>query len=165
VFATAVVGFASSISQAIWFGEALRMERAALYLRGREQELKIWLRSSPGESRPSPLSWETFRGVEPQDKSAPWVPKSKVSIMAAVSLYGIMWLAGTGLLAETTLFHASKLGDSEHALAYVFLGGSVASYVVVTAYILVVGRSVFLSSSEGAKLEAIVWSDQPRPVP
>jgi hypothetical protein len=159
VFATAIVGFASSMSQAIWFGEALRMERAALYLRGREHELKLWLKSSSGEPQPqpSPLAWETFRGAKPQDEAAPWVPKSKVSIMAAVSLYGIMWLAGTGLLAETTLFHASKLGGSEHALAYVLLGGSLASYVVITVYVLVVGRRVFLSSSEGAKLEAIVW--------
>ncbi|HEX5924187.1 MAG TPA: hypothetical protein VFY45_10170 [Baekduia sp.] len=163
---TAVVAFASSLSQAIWFGEALRMERAALYLRGREQQLRMWLQPSSNESSswPAVLAWETFRATRPDKQhgdrvaAMPRVVNSAVSIVAAICLYGVMWLAGIGLLAEATFSHASKLDGTEHTIAYWLFGGAAVTYLVITGYLVRHAVSVYRSSHQGANLDAIVWS-------
>ena len=78
----------STLSQAIWFGEVMRMERAALYLRGLEKALVEGFRGDKGFP---PLMWESWRGHYPKDRSESlWISKAVPLILASFALYGLM---------------------------------------------------------------------------
>lgn len=111
-----VIVAAATFSQAIWFGEVMRMERAALYLRG--FELALSDEFTDASSLP-PLLWERWRGYvkkthDPDSGPAPlWVAKAAPSIIGSFALYGLISVAGLAILvvaaADTTIPHHDRI--------------------------------------------------------
>jgi hypothetical protein len=87
VFAAGLVAISS---HAIWFGEVMRMERAALFLRGLEAAVSK-LTQDQGEV--PPLSWETWRGSPAKEDGDPWVAPAAVLILACFCLYLVLTAA------------------------------------------------------------------------
>lgn len=131
-----VIVAASTFSQAIWFGEVMRMERAALYLRGFELALSDQL--TDASSLP-PLLWERWRGYvkrhhDPDSGPAPlWVAKAAPSIIGSFALYGLISVAGLAILvvaaADTTIPHHDRM------FAIVMVIVAAALYFGATAYL------------------------------
>ncbi len=129
----AIAGLAVAIatfSQAIWFGEVMRMERAALFLRGLERAVSRG--PVPAEGIP-PLIWERWRGYRTKVRDPLWVSKAAPSIIASFALYGLMAVAGIVLLGYAAADHKLPDGDRSFALAIAITGGLL--YLATTAYL------------------------------
>jgi hypothetical protein len=124
----AAVAALATFSQAVWFGEVVRMERAALFLRG----LEASFHRLPGEpERNPPLTWETWRGNRPSDSNAPWIPPAASSIVGSFALFLLLTLAAIVVLFSVALDGQIPCGDRVVAAVFAFLAlaiYSVASY-------------------------------------
>jgi hypothetical protein len=119
----------ATFSQAIWFGEVMRMERAALYLRGLEQ---VTSEMTPTGGFP-PLMWERWRGDPKNREKSLWVAKAAPLVIGCFALYGLLAIAGLLILVATALDHHIPHGD--HTFAIVAGATASALYSGVTSYI------------------------------
>ena len=155
LLAAAVVGIAAC-SHAIWFGEVLRMERAALFLRGLERRLACRA-AAEQPARSAPLTWETWRGVEVEDRPDAWVPKASASIIAGFGLYGLLALAGILILLDAWRDDQLSSANQHVAIALAIATGLV--YCVVLLYMGLVLRKVREVSKRAANLELVDPTD------
>lgn len=126
--ALAAVAVAAAVfSEAIWFGEVLRMERAALYLRGLERALSGAL-EWPGKL--PPLMWERWRAYPPKQQERLWIPKAVPSILGGFAIFGLLAAGGITILGYAAADHALPHGDRVFAL--VAAAVSTTMYLVVT---------------------------------
>jgi hypothetical protein len=153
-----VIVAAATCSQAIWFGEVMRMERAALYLRGLEVALSEEFRDA---SLLPPLLWERWRGYvkaaaarhddgdhnASEDAEPLWVAKAAPSIIGSFALYGLISVTGLAILGVATA--DTKLPHDDR----VFAGG-----VIAAAALLYLGVTVYLGK-EALRIKAV--SDKP----
>jgi hypothetical protein len=137
VLAAAAVLFATA-SQVIFLGEFQRMERAALFLRAREQALNAGLPRVAGQP---PLLWETWRASAPPSRNTPWIPGAGPLIVAGLGLYAGMVAGGLVALGSAAL--DSAFSPDERILACVL--GAVAGllYAGVTVFALNLGRRLW----------------------
>ncbi len=119
----------ATFSQAIWFGEVMRMERAALYLRGLEEALS---ELTPNEGLP-PLMWERWRGDPKNREKSLWVAKAAPLIVGCFALYGLLAVAGLVILVVAALDHHIPHSDRIVAIVVAVVAGAL--YGGVTAYI------------------------------
>jgi hypothetical protein len=152
----------ATFSQAIWFGEVMRMERAAMYLRGLEQALS---RALPVEGDFPPLMWERWRGYykevpeptpqqrEAGEKPTPplWVGKAVPLILAAFALYGLLAVAGVAVLVVAALEPHTSSGHRTAAIATASVAGVL--YLAVTAYIAAEAWDIKRGSDKPVDLE------------
>jgi hypothetical protein len=119
----------ATFSQAIWFGEVMRMERAALYLRG----LEGVARELTPEGEFPPLMWERWRGDPKNREKSLWIAKATPLIVGCFALYGLLAVAGLCILVAAALDPHIRRGD--HTFAIVAAATAAALYSWVTAYI------------------------------
>jgi hypothetical protein len=167
VLATGVVALASALSELVWFGEVLRMERAALFLRGRERCVQAGAESAHRGQvyDPAPLAFETFRGqtgtvkgweeVFGRTEAPVWIPKSSASVIGALALYGLMFLIGVTLLGDAAANAGADLSAFKQVVAWVIFGAAWAVYLVVTFYVAQTSLRVFRISERAADLSRI----------
>ena len=144
-----VIVAAATFSQAIWFGEVMRMERAALYLRGFELVLSEEFKDI--EAIP-PLLWERWRGYvkedDPDEADPPlWVAKAAPSIIGSFALYGLIAVAGLAILCAAAADKQIPHHDQIFAIA-----------VAVAAAVLYFGATDYLRR-EAYKIKEV--SDKP----
>jgi len=117
-------------SEAIWFGEVMRMERAACYLRGLEKAL--W--PLVGTNEYPLLMWETWRGDETMHKpGSAWVKKATPSIIASFGLYAVLAVPGFVVLASEGSDH--NVSGANRILAWVLFAVLGLVYLVFTEYL------------------------------
>jgi hypothetical protein len=131
--ATATVVFATA-SQVIWLGEFLRMERAALFLRGREAALHRTLPTVAGQVA---LRWEIWRANRPVGNASPWVPGAGLLVAAAMALYAIAAIAGIVVLVVAARDHLQS--HSARVFAWITFGACAFGYVAVAGYTIRLG--------------------------
>jgi hypothetical protein len=134
-------------SQVIWLGELLRMERAALFLRGRELVLNRALPRVAGES---PLLFETWRANRPVAAASPWIPGAGPLIVAGLALY-----AATACVAVAVLVTAAvdaKLSSGVRAFAWAASGLGTLAYLAVALYTCRLGIGLWHVRREPADL-------------
>lgn len=98
----------SIFSQAVWFGEVVRMERAALFVRGLEASF-AQLVKEPDER--APLTWETWRSNPPPDRTSPWIPPARTSIVGGFALFLLLTLAAVVILVSVVFDSGMPSGD------------------------------------------------------
>lgn len=156
VLLSAAVVAIAACSHAIWFGEVLRMERAALFLRGVERRLADRFAAEPS-GRPAPLTWETWRGVNVKGRSDAWVPKASASIIAGFGLYGLLALAGIVILVDASADRQIATAHQHVALVLAIVTGSI--YGAVLLYMCLVALKVRKLSSRAADLDLVRPTD------
>ncbi len=140
---SALAAFAATCSQAVWFGEVVRMERAAHYLRGVEAGLKG-----------GTMMWERWRAYPVPERSItkPFrFPKAAFSVLGGVSLYGLLSLGGIGLLGYATQQPYSGANDT---FAWAAATATTAFYLGVTGVIASLMYRISSLSKNPAPLEA-----------
>jgi hypothetical protein len=108
----------SIFSQAVWFGEVVRMERAALFVRGLEASFTELVKR-PGER--APLTWETWRSNPPPDRTSPWIPPARTSIVGGFALFLLLTLAAVVILVSVAFDGGMPSGDRITAGAFAAL--------------------------------------------
>lgn len=98
----------SIFAQAVWFGEVVRMERAALFVRGLEAS---FAQLDPAGSDRAPLTWETWRSNPPSDRESPWIPPARTSIVGGFALYTLLALAAVVILFSVVFDGGIPPGD------------------------------------------------------
>jgi hypothetical protein len=98
----------SIFSQAVWFGEVVRMERAALFVRGLEASFAQLVGDSGDRA---PLTWETWRSNPPPDRTSPWIPPARTSIVGGFALFLLLMLAAVVILLSVVFDHGMPTGD------------------------------------------------------
>jgi hypothetical protein len=152
VLLSAAVVAIAACSHAIWFGEVLRMERAALFLRGVERRLaRRYAAEQP--ARPAPLIWETWRGVNVRGRTDAWVPKASASILAGFGLYCLLALAGIIILVDASTDRQIAAAHQHIALVLAIVTGSI--YLAVLLYMCLVALKVRKLSSRAANLDPV----------
>lgn len=143
----------ATCSQGIWFGEVMRMERAALYLRGIEAALASQPR--PSDTLP-PLMWETWRGVPKmakergeQGEKPPWISKASISIVSSFALYGLLSGAALTVLVDAAKKSAMPLGDRHFAIWAASVTGAI--FLVANAYMCLEALRIRRESSRAAR--------------
>jgi hypothetical protein len=140
---SALVVLAATFSQAIWFGEVIRMERAAHYLRGLEVSIT--------EDLDPPLMWERWRAYpDDNDRGAFRFPKASPSILGGFALYGLLATGGMFVLVYAAKEHT--LPHSAQTFATVAAGVTAALYLTVTATIGRWALMIKVLSEESARL-------------
>lgn len=115
----------SIFSQAVWFGEVVRMERAALFLRGLEASVADLV----GETGTrAPLTWETWRSNPPPDRTSPWIPPARTSIVGGFALFLLLSLAAVVILLTVVFDNGMPSGDRIMAGGFALL--AIVLYVV-----------------------------------
>ena len=110
---TAAVAALSVFSQAVWFGEVVRMERASLFLRGLEAQFRR-LPRKVGQS--PPLMWETWRGNEPSKESdGPWIRPAYSSIFGGFALFGLLTFSAVTILGSVAFDDSASCANQELA--------------------------------------------------
>jgi len=154
LLAAVVISLGTVASQFIWFGEVTRMERASLFLRGRERELHSALDAEAvkavGIYGLSPWLWETWRANRPTDKKTPWVQKS-VQAIAGPVLYGLTFLTGITMLVDARWFEPHTT-PGERMVALLSLVVVLGLYGLTTIQVLWTGVSLARHSALGADL-------------
>jgi hypothetical protein len=107
-------------SSAIFIGALLRQERAALYLRGREESLAALAGTS---LVPSPLLFERFRGYKPASKT-PWIPKSTSTVIGGSFIYCTLGAFALALLFDAWLREPHTSENGRLAAAVLFIAAS-----------------------------------------
>jgi hypothetical protein len=152
----------ATFSQAIWFGEAMRMERAAMYLRGLEQALSRML---PTDGEFPPLMWERWRGYykknpvptpaqrEAGERPTPplWVGKAVPLIIATFALYGLFAIAGVAVLVVDALEPHASTGHRTAAIITASIAGVL--YLAVSGRIATVAWNIKRDSDKPVDLE------------
>lgn len=128
--ATAVIALAS---EAIWLGELIRMERAALFLRSREQMIRR-------EAGTALLLWETWRAARPRDRNALWINVAGPSVIGGFALYNVAVLIAMFVLVVAT--RDPLLTRHTHVLAICSVIAIGVAYGGATAYALLRFRSL-----------------------
>lgn len=121
-------GLIAISSYAIWFGEVMRMERAALFLRGLEVVVS---KLTQGHGKVPPLSWETWRGSRPMKDGDPWMKPAAVLILACFCLYLV-------LTAAAFLILIVAAGEADIPGKYQHVAGA-AAVAVGLLYLIAVG--------------------------
>jgi hypothetical protein len=98
----------SIFSQAVWFGEVVRMERAALFLRGLEASFTGLVGETGARA---PLTWETWRSNPPPDQTSPWMPQARTSIVGVFALFLLLTLAAVVILLSVVFDNGMPSGD------------------------------------------------------
>lgn len=98
----------SIFSQAVWFGEVVRMERAALFVRGLEASFAELLGEPDARA---PLTWETWRSNPPPDRASPWIPPARTSIVGGFALFLLLTLAAVVILLSVVFDNGMPSGD------------------------------------------------------
>jgi hypothetical protein len=157
---------ASLASAFIWFGDVMRMERASLFLRGRER--LVWLADGPSEINtgfaPSPLLWETWRAV-PRVTSH-WTPKAAPSLVGAAAIYAGLTASGLAFLidgATTRTNVTPHLSQTNHGIAVGLLVAAAVVSACAAAYLAYIARRLFKISDDAPDLLSIegVLGDAP----
>lgn len=115
----------SIFSQAVWFGEVVRMERAALFVRGLEASFAELGGEADGRA---PLTWETWRSNPPADRASPWIPPARTSIVGGFALFLLLTLAAVVILVSVVFDSGVPSGD--RIVAGAFAGLALLLYVV-----------------------------------
>ncbi len=146
-----VVAAMATLSLAIWFGEVMRMERAALYLRGLEQAVAAGMRSD--QSLP-PLMWERWRAYVPKTGNPLWVAKAAPVIIASFFLYGLIALAALVLLVAAATDSQIPSGDQAFAVAISVIAACL--YLAVAVYVVKEALKIRRISDQPAALRRFV---------
>jgi hypothetical protein len=115
----------SIFSQAVWFGEVVRMERAALFVRGLELSYSELRQIDDGRA---PLTWETWRSNPPTDSSVPWIHPARTSIVGGFAIFLLLTLAAVIILLSVTVDNGLPTGD--RITAGIFAVLAIATYVI-----------------------------------
>jgi hypothetical protein len=115
----------SIFSQAVWFGEVVRMERAALFVRGLEAS---FAQLAEGTGERAPLTWETWRSNPPSDRTSPWIPPARTSIIGGFALFLLLALAAVVILL--TVVFDSGMPSGDRIVAGIFALLAIALYAV-----------------------------------
>jgi len=140
--AGALTGIAIA-SQAIWFGELMRMERASLFLRG----IEVAVRDLDG-GWPPPLVWDSWRASRGHK---PVITSAAPLLIACFAVYALLVIAGL-----TILFAAAadtQLSDPDRilAVALAFMAGAL--YIGTTFYLLCRARLIWQSFDQPAQFD------------
>jgi hypothetical protein len=108
----------SIFSQAVWFGEVVRMERAALFVRGLEASFAQLVGESGDRA---PLTWETWRSNPPPDRTSPWIPPARTSIVGGFALFLLLMMAAVVILLSVVFDNGMPTGDRITAGAFALL--------------------------------------------
>jgi hypothetical protein len=127
VVLTAAVAALATFSQAVWFGEVVRMERAALFLRGLETVYRELPKAGPA---PPPLTWETWRGNETRVADSPWIQPASSSIVGSFGLFFLLTIAAIAVLLTAALDGQMPCGD--RVTAAVFASFAIILYALVS---------------------------------
>lgn len=119
----------STFSQAVWFGEVLRMERASMFLRGLEA---AYLQLPRGKPELPPLMWDTWRSNKPQSPDSPWISPASSQIIGGFALYQLLNLAAIVVLLSVFFDH--QFSDSNRGFALGLACCAVAIYVGANYY-------------------------------
>jgi len=151
------IGIVSVLSSAIWFGEVARMERAAMFLRGREASLMTIGMKAPNAPGLSPLLWESYRAQEPGSKSNPWVPKNTIGVFSGCALYWGLAAGAIIMLGDAALNDpVASTGEKRFALV---IGSIIVAWLVGIALRLArLALRIRASSHLGADLDQIAPS-------
>lgn len=145
----AVAGAAAAISifsQAVWFGEVVRMERAALFLRGLEASFR---QLPKGIADRPPLTWETWRGNRPLDPNAPWISPASSSILGSFALFGLLAIAAVVILFSVAFDGQIACGD--RVLSAVF--GSLAIFIYAAVNYNMCSKALYIYKIRGSASE------------
>lgn len=147
----AIAGAISALavaSQAIWFGELMRMERAALFLRGLE---KAFSELNAGEPWPPPLIWDSWRAFRGNHKNSPMIYSAAPLVIACFAIYGLLTMGALAILI-------AAVGDGEvppddQLLALILASAVVALYCASTLYLALKARSILRSFNKPAQFD------------
>jgi hypothetical protein len=137
----------ATFSQAIWFGEVMRMERAALYLRGLEEVVS---ELAPEDGFP-PLMWERWRGDPKNREKSSWVAKAAPLILGCLALYGLLALAGLFILVAASLDHHIPHRDRTFAIVIAAMAGAL--YTGAAAFICLQAWTIKGTSDKAVELD------------
>lgn len=136
----------ATASQAIWFGELMRMERAALFLRGLEASFKDLNVDSPW---PPPLIWDSWRAFRGDSQGSPMIYSAAPLLIACFAIYALLVGAALAVLVAATGDHRIPEGDQH--LALTVAGIASAMYVGSTLYLLLKAKSIWRSFDKPAR--------------
>jgi hypothetical protein len=146
----------ATCSQGIWFGEVMRMERAALYLRGIEEVLAASTRAG----MLPPLLWESWRGRpklakarDDEGEERPWTSKASISIVASFGLYGLLSIAPLTVLIYGAVTTQLPLADRHLAVWVAGVTGGL--FLVANAYMCAEALKIRADSSKAAVLTTL----------
>lgn len=143
-----VVAAIAISSQAIWFGELMRMERASLFLRGLEMAYRDL---GTDNSWPPPLIWDSWRAFRGDHEDSPMIYSAAPLVLACFAIYALLTAGALAILCAAALDHQIPSDDRALALGIAVVVGS--AYVVGTLYLGLKARSIWQTFDKPARFD------------